>query len=512
MKENIERASGHILIIFGASGDLTRRKLIPALFNLFLKDLLPENFAVLGVSRTEIDDDVFRTKMSEGIKLHSDAEYEEEKLDNFLRKLYYTPIDTSYGDDYVKIKDRLHKLNNDLNTGGNYIFYLSTPPSLYPIIPMYLSKQDLNKSGTGFRRLIIEKPFGYDLKTAAELNNKLLEYFSEDQLYRIDHYLGKETVQNVLVTRFSNGIFEPLWNSKYVHHVEITSAESIGVENRGGYFEGSGTLRDMIQNHLMQMVGLVAMEPPSSFDSNAIRNETMKVFQSLRKLSSEDVLKNVIRGQYIKSSVRGEKMKGYREEKDVDPNSRTETFVALKFYIDNWRWGGVPFYIRSGKRLPTRVTEIVIHFNKTPHWLFGHYQTAAEANNQLVIRIQPDEGMLLKFAMKVPGQGFQVHNVNMDFHYSDLKNTYVPDAYERLLLDCMLGDPTLYTRGDAVEELWKFMGPIQEAWEKNSDIPLYGYPSGSWGPDVADNIVEGEQLTWRYPCKNLSDDGLYCEL
>ncbi|PKL89905.1 MAG: glucose-6-phosphate dehydrogenase [Ignavibacteriae bacterium HGW-Ignavibacteriae-2] len=512
MKENIERASGHILIIFGASGDLTRRKLIPALFNLFLKDLLPEKFAVLGVSRTEISDDVFRTKMSEGIKVHSDAEYEEEKLDNFLRKLYYTPIDTSYGDDYVKIKDRLHKLNNDLNTGSNYIFYLSTPPSLYPIIPMYLSKQDLNKSGTGFRRLIIEKPFGYDLKTAAELNNKLLEYFSEDQLYRIDHYLGKETVQNVLVTRFSNGIFEPLWNSKYVHHVEITSAESIGVENRGGYFEGSGTLRDMIQNHLMQMVGLVAMEPPSSFDSNAIRNETMKVFQSLRKLSPEDVLKNVIRGQYINSSVRGEKMKGYREEKDVDPNSRTETFVALKFYIDNWRWGGVPFYIRSGKRLPTRVTEIVIHFNKTPHWLFGHYQTAAEANNQLVIRIQPDEGMLLKFAMKVPGQGFQVHNVNMDFHYSDLKNTYVPDAYERLLLDCMLGDPTLYTRGDAVEELWKFMGPIQEAWEKNSDIPLYGYPSGSWGPDVADNIVEGEQLTWRYPCKNLSDDGLYCEL
>ncbi|MBU1098232.1 MAG: glucose-6-phosphate dehydrogenase [Bacteroidetes bacterium] len=512
MKENIERASGHILIIFGASGDLTRRKLIPALFNLFLKDMLPENFAVLGVSRTEINDDVFRTKMSEGIKVHSDAEYEEEKLDNFLGKLYYTPIDTSYGDDYVKIKDRLHKLNNDLNTGSNYIFYLSTPPSLYPIIPMYLSKQDLNKSGTGFRRLIIEKPFGYDLKTAAELNNKLLEYFSEDQLYRIDHYLGKETVQNVLVTRFSNGIFEPLWNSKYVHHVEITSAESIGVENRGGYFEGSGTLRDMIQNHLMQMVGLVAMEPPSSFDSNAIRNETMKVFQSLRKLSPEDVLKNVIRGQYINSSVRGEKMKGYREEKDVDPNSRTETFVALKFYIDNWRWGGVPFYIRSGKRLPTRVTEIVIHFNKTPHWLFGHYQTAAEANNQLVIRIQPDEGMLLKFAMKVPGQGFQVHNVNMDFHYSDLKNTYVPDAYERLLLDCMLGDPTLYTRGDAVEELWKFMGPIQEAWEKNSDIPLYGYPSGSWGPDVADNIVEGEQLTWRYPCKNLSDDGLYCEL
>ena len=512
MDQKIDKPLAHILIIFGASGDLTKRKLVPALFELYLQKLLPEKFLMLGVSRTDMNVESYRDKMYEAVKQYAGKEINDDLLSNFINKLFYIPIDTANVEDYKKLKSRLDELDEQHQLPGNYIFYLSTPPSLYSIIPKYLAVNDLNKSTGSFRRIIIEKPFGYDLESAVELNKELLEYFEEEQLYRIDHYLGKETVQNVLVTRFSNGIFEPLWNRNYINRVEITSAESIGVEDRGGYYEGAGALRDMVQNHLMQMAGLVAMEPPSSFDSNSIRNETLKVFQSLRSLAGQDVRTNVIRGQYIESNVKGEKQSSYRDEKGVGKESRTETFVALKFYIDNWRWGGVPFYIRSGKRLPTRVTEIVIHFNKTPHWLFSRYQNESEACNQLVIRIQPDEGILLKFAMKVPGQGFNVQNVNMDFHYSDLRGAEVPTAYERLLLDAMLGDSTLYTRGDAVEELWKFIKPIQEQWLGDSNIPLYGYPCGTWGPEVADGLIEGKETTWRYPCKNLADDGLYCEL
>ncbi|MCB0839387.1 MAG: glucose-6-phosphate dehydrogenase, partial [Bacteroidetes bacterium] len=334
-----------------------------------------------------------------------------------------------------------------------------------------------------------------------------LTNFHEKQLYRIDHYLGKETVQNLLVTRFSNGIFEPLWNRNYIHHVEITSAEDIGVGDRGGYYDGSGALRDMLQNHLLQLVGMVAMEPPVVVDADATRNEILKVFQSLRPIKEEDVSRFVIRGQYIESVVKGEKIKGYRQEKGVADDSRTPTYVAMKFYIDNWRWGGVPFYIRTGKRLPTRVTEIVIHFKETPHHLFS-----GTGNNQLIIRIQPNEGILVKFGMKIPGAGFRVEQVNMDFHYADLADSYVPSAYERLLLDAMLGDATLYARGDAVEAAWEFVNPILEAWKHDASIPVYGYPAGTWGPEHADDMIEGEDLTWRYPCRNLADDGKYCEL
>lgn len=512
MKEKIEKPDEQILVIFGASGDLTRRKLIPALYDLYIQDLLPEKFAVLGVSRTNMSDSDFRNNMRDSLHEFLDSEPDNNAIQKFVNSLYYTSLNTAEKSEYKKLKDRLEELNQELNIKSNYVFYLSTPPSLYSIIPEFLGNQGLNKADGLIRRLIIEKPFGYDLESARDLNKKLLQYFDEDQLYRIDHYLGKETVQNILVTRFSNGIFEPLWNRKYINRVEITSAESIGVEGRGGYYEDAGALRDMVQNHLMQMAGIVAMEPPTSFDSNAVRNETLKVFQSLRPLTKSDIKNNVIRGQYIAAHVRGEKQIGYRDEKGVDEESRTETFVALKFYIDNWRWGGVPFYIRSGKRLPTRVTEIVIHFNKTPHWLFGSYQKEGEACNQLIIRIQPDEGILLKFGMKVPGQGFKVRNVNMDFHYSDLSDINVPSAYERLLNDCMSGDSTLYTRGDAVEELWEFIKPVQDAWNNDDSIPLYGYPCGTWGPDVADSLIEGKETTWRYPCKNLADDGLYCEL
>ena len=509
----MKKPENHILVIFGASGDLTYRKLIPAVYDLHKQKLLPEKFAVLGASRTKLTDEKFREKMKDGIKKYSNYKEDDGKLvDDFLKMLSYISLDTQNHEDFKKLKDHIEKLDKELEINGNAIFYLSTPPSLYGVIPTLLGEVGLNKTSNGKKvKLIVEKPFGYDLNSAIDLNKKLLKYFKEDQIYRIDHYLGKETVQNVLVTRFSNGIFEPLWNRNYVHHVEITSAENIGVENRGGYYESSGALRDMVQNHLLQLTGLIAMEPPASFDSNSLRNEMVKVFHSLRPYTDETVAKNVIRGQYGAATVRGEKMKGYREEKDVDKNSRTETYAALKFYIDNWRWGGVPFYIRTGKRLPTRVTEVVIHFKPTPHFLFSQ-QELCNSCNQLVIRIQPDEGILLKIGMKVPGQGFNVQNINMDFHYADLSNAYLPTAYERLLHDCMIGDSTLYQRGDAVEAAWKFVDPILDAWKDDHKIPVYGYPAGTWGPEHADDLIEEIGMTWRYPCKNLANDGIYCEL
>ena len=493
--------SNHILVIFGASGDLTKRKLIPALFDLYKQKLLPAKFAVLGASRTSLTDEEFRDRVVEFLT-------ENEDIAEFRKLLFYQPVSNNQAEDFLPLKLRLESLAQQLGIPENYIFYLSTPPSLYGVIPEFLFENGLSRSEKYFRRLIVEKPFGTNLASAKELNIKLLNYFNEDQIYRIDHYLGKETVQNMLVTRFSNGIFEPLWNHNYIERVEITSAESLGVEGRGGYYDHSGALRDMVQNHLMQLVGFVAMEPPVVVEANAIRNEITKVFQSLRPFKENMISRHVIRGQYTSSVIKNENVVGYREEPGVDPFSRTETFVALKFYIDNWRWAGVPFYIRTGKKLPTRVTEVVIHFKNVPHHLFGN--ATKSMNNQLIIRIQPDEGILLKFGMKTPGAGFDVHTVNMDFHYSDLANVTVPSAYERLLLDCMQGDATLYARGDAVEQAWEFVQPIINAWETNPEIPIYGYPAGTWGPENADELVKG--ASWRYPCKNLANDGLYCEL
>ena len=383
---------------------------------------------------------------------------------------------------------------------------------MYTDLPAFLANEGLKDNGNGFRRLVIEKPFGYDEQSAHELNSKLQQYFEEDQIYRIDHYLGKETVQNLLVTRFANGIFEPLWNHNYIHHVEITSAEKIGVGSRGGYYDSSGALRDMVQNHLMQIVAHVAMEPPINTDADSIRNEKLKLFQSIRPIKEEEVAKYAVRGQYIGASIRGEQAKGYREEEGVPEHSSTETYVALKFFIDNWRWAGVPFYIRTGKRLPTKATEIVVYFKSPPYHLFRNNADMMNLNNQLIIRIQPDEGLLLQFGMKVPGTGFHVKNVEMDFHYSDLTDTEVPDAYERLLLDVMKGDATLYSRGDSVEAAWKFVDPILKAWNNGSGIKLYGYPAGTWGPDVADDLIEGERVSWRNPCRNLTNSQNFCEL
>lgn len=501
------------LVIFGASGDLTYRKLIPAVFDLYIQKSLPDNFAVLGVARSEMSDEAFREKMKAGIMQFASKNTENEStINDFLSLLFYEAINTSDSADYAKLKTRLDELDKSNSVKGNYIFYLSTPPSLYPLVPTFLADHGLNQDGDKIRRIVVEKPFGTDLASAIALNKTLFENYEEDQIYRIDHYLGKETVQNILVTRFANGIYEPLWNRNYIQHVEITAAESIGVENRGKYYDGSGAMRDMVQNHLLQLMAVVAMEPPMSIDAQAVRNEKLKVFQAIRHYSDEELITNVIRGQYRAANVKGKYMKNYREEADVAAESRTETYVAMKLYIDNWRWGGVPFYIRTGKRLPTRVSEVVIHFKPTPQTLFIDNAEFRNDGNQLILRIQPDEGILLKTGMKIPGKGFNVKNVNMDFHYSDLDNTYLPDAYERLLLDCMVGDASLFTRADALEATWSFVQPILDFWKHNPDAPLYGYPSGSWGPECADALIEGKEQTWRYPCKNLSDDGIYCEL
>ena len=507
---NQKNIDNQVMVIFGASGDLTYRKLIPAIFDLYKNKLLPTNFAVLGVSRSIISDTDFREKMKKGIK--SFAHYKnasDEKIDLFLSKVFYLSMDTGDGDEYVKLKKRLSEIDNDYKTDKNYIFYLSTPPQLYSKIPKYLYGQGLNLQSKGFRRIIIEKPFGHDLQSAQNLNKELLEFFDDSQIYRIDHYLGKETVQNLMVTRFANGIYEPLWNRNYIQRIEVTAAESIGVEGRGGYYDQAGALRDMVQNHLMQLVALIAMEPPTKINAEAIKYEKMKVFQALHPLSESDLKRNVIRGQYSSSKIRGDVVTGYRQEDSVDKKSRTETFFAMKFFIDNWRWAGVPFYIRTGKRLPTRVSEIVIHFKPSPQQLFCENE---DNDNQLILRIQPDEGILLKTGMKMPGNGYDVKTVNMDFHYTDLDDHYIPEAYERLILDCMAGDSTLFMDGPASEETWKFVQPILDYWENDENAPLYGYPSGSWGPEKSDSLIEGENQRWRYPCKNLSDDGIYCEL
>lgn len=497
-----------LLVIFGASGDLTSRKLIPAIFDLFIQGLLPEHFAVLGVGRTDLTDDSFREKLEEKL---SGKEYTAKQSDDFFRKIHYLSMNTDDPKEYGRLKTTLQEIDEREKTAGNYIFYLSTPPSLYTLIPQCIAEQGLNIEDGTFRRLVVEKPFGENYQSAVDLNKSLLENFEESQIYRIDHYLGKETVQNLLVTRFSNSIYEPLWNRNYIQHIEVTAAESIGVENRGQYYDHSGAMRDMIQNHLLQMLALVAMEPPTEISAQAIRNEKMKVFQSFRPLKEHELFRNVIRGQYVASNIKGKYYKGYREERGVDPKSRTETFVAMKMFIDNWRWAGVPFYLRTGKQLPTRVSEIVIHFKPTPNQLFVDNKDFF-TGNQLILRIHPDEGVLLKTGMKVPGAGYQVRSVNMDFHYSSLNDVYLPDAYERLLLDCMNGDPTLYTRSDALEEAWKFVQPVIDFWDNNPEAPLHGYPCGSWGPEEADRLIEDKRLTWRYPCKNLAGDGIFCEL
>jgi glucose-6-phosphate 1-dehydrogenase len=506
----MDRTSNQMLVIFGASGDLTARKLIPALFNLYKNGHLPENFVVLGVSRSNLTDDDFRKKVVLESKYLKDKISGEENnfITSFGDKLFYEDLGKDYDTSYESLERRIIELNTQFSTDHNCIFYLSTPPSLYEPIAKNLAERSLNDEKEGWKRLIVEKPFGYSLESARALNEGLHTYFNESQIYRIDHYLGKETVQNLLVTRFANSIFEPLWNRNYIHHVEITNAESGGVEKRGGYYDKSGALRDMFQNHLLQIVSLVVMEPPIGSDADEIRNEKLKALKSLRIMKNEDTLyKNTIRAQYVASVVDGEKVKGYREEEGVDPESTTETYAAIKFFVDNWRWADVPFYVRTAKRMPTKVTEVVIHF-KSPHHQIFKDSGMNNKDNKLIIRIQPDEGVLIKFGVKVPGQGFLVERANLDFYYSSLVEKRVMEAYERLLLDAMQGDATLYARADEVEAAWEFVDPILAYW-KNSDAKVYGYSAGVWGPANSDELIDGPGM-WRNPSENLADDPGFC--
>lgn len=498
------------IVIFGASGDLTYKKLIPALYQLYAMQELPEKFCILGVSRTEYSDEAYREKLA--ASLPDFAKTDPQVMQDFFAHLHYQAIDTANVEDYAKLKDRLGALSEEYglaqgedNQKANILYYLATPPSLYSVIPANLAAHDLNTEDDGWKRLIVEKPFGYDLASAKALDKAIHQDFAEHQIYRIDHYLGKETVQNLLVFRFANGMYEPLWNHNFIDYVEITGSEFIGVEGRGGYYEGSGAMRDMFQNHLLQVLAMVAMEPPAVINADTMRDETAKVLSSLQPLSKEDLEENLILGQYTHSQVRGEDLLGYREEEGVSEESRTETFIALKMQINNWRWNGVPFYVRSGKRLPTRVTEVVIHFKPTPHPAFA--KNAPE--NKLIIRIQPDEGILVQFGLKEPGAGFKAKSVSMDFHYNDIEDNEFLSAYERLLLDAIHGDATLFARSDAVEACWKFVQPILDY--KENPTNLYGYASGTWGPKEAEELMQKDGRKWRSPCKNLTNTD-YCEL
>ena len=497
----------HILIIFGASGDLAQRKLIPAVFDLYRGGYLPEKFALVGASRTDFSDEEFRRKVVFENEFFSDELKQHEKMGAFSELLFYQDLQAYDGvEDIKKLKARLDELSARFGTGSNYIFYLSTPPKLYSTIPKALAEVGLNKPENGWSRLVVEKPFGYNEQSAKELNEELQSVFRENDIYRIDHYLGKETVQNLLVTRFANGFFEPLWNRNYIQSVQITAAETVGVGSRGGYYDESGALRDMIQNHLLQVLAHVAMEPPIRADAYSIRGEKMKLFQSLREMKGEQVAEQVVRAQYTGNGD----VVSYRDAKDVPADSTTETYVAMKFYIDNWRWAGVPFFIRTGKCLPLKVTEVVITFKNPPQALFANQdQYAMKCDNQLIMRIQPDEGMAMEFGMKVPGEGFRVKNVDMDFFYRDLTTKDVPESYSRLLLDCMKGDPTLYARGDSVEQAWAFVDPILEAWKKN-EAPLATYEAGTWGPEEADRLWDDAGGGgWRNPAASLVDDKHY---
>ncbi len=497
------------VVIFGANGDLTRRKLLPALFRLACDRRLPGEFAVLGTSRTELSDEQFRAKMRDAVvQFSEDSAFDDDVWRDFEQGLFYLAGNVKDPASYTAIAGRLAEIEQLRHTGDNALFYLSTQPSQYEIIAEGLGAAGLATKGrsspAGWRRLIVEKPFGHDLESARELNRRLSAHFPERDLYRIDHYLGKETVQNIIAFRFGNGMFEPLWNRRYVNHVEITAAESIGVEGRGAYYQEAGALRDMIQNHLLQVMGTIAMEPPAVFESEAVRDERAKVLRSIHPLKPEDVATQAVAGQYGPARIGGEDVVGFRQEPGVAPDAQTPTFAAATFFIDNWRWAGVPFYIRTGKRLPKRVTDIAIQFNAAPHSLFQTNGQPAEEiplnqwPNLLVLRIQPEEGISLRFLSKHPGTGMRLRPVTMDFNYGTSFGVRSPSAYETLLLDALRGDATLYSRQDMVEASWIAVEPILEAWAATTqEFP--NYEAGSWGPSAADRMLARRGHVWRIP-------------
>jgi glucose-6-phosphate 1-dehydrogenase len=489
-----------IVVIYGASGDLTKRKLVPALYRLTQERLIPAEFAVVGVSRSKMTHDEFRAKMKEAIISFSEAKrVDEDVWASFAKGIFYLPGDISDPNSYHELRALLEDIDRERGTAGNRVFYLSTAPEHYSTAIKNLGDAGMAKAQPGsWVRTIIEKPFGYDLASAKKLNEEVAAVFDEEQVYRIDHYLGKETVQNLMVFRFANGIFEPIWNRQYIDHVQITNAEAVGVEGRGGYYEGAGVLRDMIQNHVFQVLSHVVMEPPASLTANAVRDEKIKVMQAVRPIAIDKVEEFTVRGQYGAGSVGGKPVIGYREEPGVNPESGTETYAMLKLHFDNWRWAGVPFYIRSAKRLPKRLTEIAIQFKEAPHQLFGSLPSQQLEPNVLVVRIQPDEGITMRIGAKIPGQITRIRWVNMDFRYGASFGVSSPEAYERLLLDCILGDSTLYARRDMTERGWEIVMPILEYW-KNTKPGFPNYEAGSWGPKAADDFLEREGRRWRRP-------------
>jgi glucose-6-phosphate 1-dehydrogenase len=490
------------MVIFGATGDLTARKLVPALYNLALDQQLPTEFFVVGFARRDWDDARFRATMLEGVNAHSRRRPADPAVwEGFARRLRFlsAPFEDPAG--YAALGRLLDAIQRESGAGRDRIFYLATPPSAYPAIIRRLGEAGLvhRSPSEGFSRIIVEKPFGRDLATARELNAALADVFREDQIYRIDHYLGKETVQNILVLRFANGIFEPIWNQKYVDHVQITAAESLGVEGRGRYYEEAGLLRDMIQNHVMQLLCLTAMEPPVAFGADAVRDEKVKVLRAVRVPEVAEVPSMSVRAQYGPGSVGGTEVPGYLEEPGVAASSTTETYAALRLAVDNWRWAGVPFYLRAGKRLPRRVTEIAIQFKAVPHLLFRGPGSEEIEPNVLALRIQPDEGIALKFGSKVPGPTVRIRSVAMDFRYGTSFGAEPPEAYERLILDGLLGDGTLFTRRDEVEAAWALITRIHEGWAAEAARRLPSYEAGSWGPVEADAFVADEGRAWRRP-------------
>jgi glucose-6-phosphate 1-dehydrogenase len=489
------------VVIFGASGDLAKRKLIPALYRLVQERLLPAEFAIVGLGRTPMSDEEFRDKMKSSVAEFSESKtVDEEVWRSFAQGIRYLPSNIGNADDYQKLGELLGEVDRERGTHGNRLFYLSTAPEFYAEAVRRLAEAGLTKQDGAWARVIIEKPFGTSLDSARELNQQILKHLDESQIYRIDHYLGKETVQNLLVFRFANGIYEPLWNRQYIDHVQITNAETVGVEGRGGYYEKSGVVRDMIQNHVFQVLSLVAMEPPSSLDAEDVRDEKIKAMHSARSFTPERVASECVRGQYGPGSIGGQPVPGYREEKGVAPDSTTETYAMVTMWFDNWRWSGVPFYIRSGKRLAKRVTEIAIQFKSAPLQLFGAGAMEQVSPNQLVIRIQPDEGITMRVAAKVPGQVTRVRDVNMDFRYGASFGVQLAEAYERLILDCILGDSTLYARKDMTERGWELVMPILDYWaEHKAEAEFPNYEAGSWGPEGSFKILEAQGRQWRRP-------------
>ncbi len=488
------RAPPGVLVVFGASGDLTSRKLMPALERLSQRGLLPPSFSVVGVARTALDDESFREAMRKAVPDAGPAWRE------LVKGFRYVAGDYGHPDTFSALEDVLTDLDSRHGTAGNRTYYLATIPGVFEEVAEALGKAGLNRPAhpEAAVRLVIEKPFGRDLASARHLDAVLHRVFDEDQIYRIDHYLGKETVQNVLALRFANAIFEPIWNRRYVDHVQITVAESLGVEHRGSFYETAGALRDIVQNHVMQVLAMTLMEPPATVDAQGIRDEKVKALRAVKIPSTRDVLANVVRAQYLAGWSEGQQVVGYREEEGVAPDSRTETYVAMELEVDNWRWADVPVFVRTGKRLPKRLTEVALQFHRVPHLPFAAEASRGLHPNALILRIQPDEGISLRFGAKVPGQAFEVRDVLMDFTYGAAFLEESPDAYERLLLDAMIGDPTLFIRSDEVDQAWQIVNPIVEAWQQAS-APLSTYEAGTWGPREADQLIERKGRVWRTP-------------